>query len=231
MSAVQVRAQTAAPVATDHATSTPLALAGAARVFFAQRSPQIITLTFVASVVGRLVVGRWSWWDLLAPGIVIAVQPFTEWNIHVFLLHFKPRRLGSRTVDPLVSRQHRAHHADPKDLGLVFIPLPALLPLIGGIGAAFLLLLPLSRGLSALVGGYAVLFAYEWTHYLIHTTYRPRHRVYRYVWRAHRNHHFRNEHYWFGVTMHLADHVLGTFPEKTAVEVSPTARTLGVRTV
>jgi hypothetical protein len=88
--------------------------------------------------------------------------------------------------------------------------------------------MPLSRGLSALLTAYAMLFVYEWTHFLIHSTYRPRHRIYRYVWRAHRNHHFRNEHYWFGVTMHLADHVLGTFPERSAVEVSATVRTLGI---
>jgi sterol desaturase/sphingolipid hydroxylase (fatty acid hydroxylase superfamily) len=130
----------------------------------------------------------------------------------------------------LVSRKHRAHHVDPKDVDLVFIPLPALLPLIGGLALGSLLLLPPTRGLSLLVGGYAVLFAYEWTHYLIHSAYRPRHRIYRFIWRAHRNHHFRNEHYWFGVTMHLADHVFGTFPEKTAVPVSPTARTLGIET-
>jgi sterol desaturase/sphingolipid hydroxylase (fatty acid hydroxylase superfamily) len=73
-----------------------------------------------------------------------------------------------------------------------------------------------------------MLFAYEWTHFLIHSSYRPRHAPYRYVWRAHRNHHFRNERYWFGVTMHLADHVLGTFPERSAVEVSATVRTLGI---
>jgi len=208
--------------------SAHLTLPGAAQVFFTQRSPQVITAVFVATLVARVAVARWSSWDLLAPAILIAVQPFTEWNIHVFLLHFRPRRVGGRTIDPLVSRKHRAHHADPKDLGLVFIPTPALLPLIGGMAAGFLLLMPLSRGLSALVGGYAMLFTYEWTHYLIHSTYRPQHRMYRYVWRAHRNHHFRNEHYWFGVTMHMADHVLGTFPEKTAVEVSPTARTLGI---
>jgi hypothetical protein len=210
--------------------TAPLTLRGAARVFLTQRSPQVITAVFVATVATRLVVAEWSWWDLLAPAILIAVQPFTEWNIHVFLLHFKPIRAGGRVIDPLVARKHRAHHADPKDLGLVFIPLPALLPLIGGMAIAFLPLLPLSRGLSLLVGGYAMLFAYEWTHYLIHSAYRPRHRIYRYVWRAHRNHHFRNEHYWFGVTMHLADHLLRTFPEKSAVEVSPTARTLGVET-
>jgi hypothetical protein len=208
--------------------TAPLSLTAVARVFFTQRSPQIIVAVFAATVAARLVVARWSWWDLLAPAILIAVQPFTEWNIHVFLLHFKPVRLGGRTIDPLVARKHRAHHGDPKDLGLVFIPLPALVPLIAAMAVGFLLFLPLSRGLSLLVGGYAMLFTYEWTHYLIHTAYRPRHRVYRYIWRAHRNHHFRNEHYWFGVTMHLADHVLRTFPEKTAVEVSPTARTLGI---
>jgi fatty acid hydroxylase family protein len=206
-------------------------LTAAAHIFFGRRSPQIISVALLAAVLARVAVAQWSWWDLLAPAILIALQPFTEWNIHVFLLHLRPRQLGGRTVDPLVSRKHRAHHLDPKDLSLVFIPLPALLMLILGMATAFLLLFPLSRGLSLLVGGYLMLFAYEWTHYLIHSAYRPRHALYRYAWRAHRNHHFRNEHYWFGVTMHLADHVLRTFPAKTAVEVSPTARTLGIETL
>jgi sterol desaturase/sphingolipid hydroxylase (fatty acid hydroxylase superfamily) len=205
-----------------------MTLAGAARIFFSKRSPQVITAVFLASVGAMVAVGQWSWWDLLAPGILIAIEPFTEWLIHVHLLHFKPRPVGGRTLDPLVARKHRAHHVDPKDLDLVFIPMPALLPLIGALAVGFLLPLPLGRGIAALVGAYAMLFTYEWTHALIHSPYRPRHRIYRAVWRAHRNHHFRNEHYWFGVTMHLADHVLGTYPEKTEVEVSPTARTLGV---
>jgi hypothetical protein len=41
-------------------------------------------------------------------------------------------------------------------------------------------------------------------------------------------HHYRNEKYWFGVTIHLADHVLRTFPHKEEVPVSATAFTLGV---
>jgi len=215
------------PVGTTTETTT-LPLRGAARVFFGHRSPQIITVALVATVIGRVLAGDWIWWDLLAPGILLALQPFTEWTIHVRLLHFKPVRWRGRTIDPLVARKHRAHHVDPKDLGLVFIPLPALLALMAGMALGFVVPLPLGRGLSLLVVGYAMLFAYEWTHFLIHSTYRPRHRLYRSVWRAHRNHHFRNEHYWFGVTMHLADHLLGTYPDKTAVEVSPTARTLGV---
>jgi hypothetical protein len=205
-----------------------LTLTGATRTFGSWRSPQLIVAVLVAAVAGRVVAARWSWWDLLLPAIILAAQPFTEWLIHVFLLHFKPRQVGTRTVDPLVARKHRAHHADPKDVGLVFVPMPALLLLVGGLAAVLLPTLPLALALSALVAAYAMLLAYEWTHFLIHSSYRPRHRVYRYVWRAHRNHHFRNEHYWFGVTMHLADHVLGTFPDRAAVALSPTARTLGV---
>ncbi len=207
-----------------------LTLGAAAHAFAVRRSPQVIVAVLVTALAARVALGRWSWWDLLAPALIVAAQPFTEWVIHVFLLHFRPRRVRGRTLDPLVARKHRDHHADPRDVSLVFVPMPALLLLVLGLAAVLLLALPLARALSALVAAYAMLFAYEWTHYLIHTAYRPRHVPYRAVWRAHRNHHFRNEHYWFGVTMHLADRVLGTFPERGDVEVSPTARTLGVET-
>jgi sterol desaturase/sphingolipid hydroxylase (fatty acid hydroxylase superfamily) len=203
-------------------------LSKAARVFFSQPSPLIIAAALVAATVGRLLVSGYSWWDLAPAAVVLALQPFTEWLIHVFILHFKPRSVGARRIDPLVSRKHRAHHGDPKDLGLVFIPLPALAGLLGVVAAIFLLGLPLGRGLSGLIGAYAMTLVYEWTHFLIHSAYRPKHRLFRYVSRAHRNHHYRNEHYWFGVTVHVADHLLGTFPEKSEVELSPTARTLGV---
>jgi len=200
----------------------------AAAVFFSQPSPVIIASVLAASIAGRLYVGSYSWWDLVPPAAVLCAQPFTEWLIHVFVLHFRPRTVRGRRIDPLVSRKHRAHHGDPKDLKLVFIPLQTLVGLLAGTGAVFLIPFSLPVGLSGLVGAYLTTFAYEWTHYLIHSAYRPRHGLFRYVWRAHRHHHFRNEHYWFGVTMHAADHLLGTFPEKGEVELSPTARNLGV---
>jgi Fatty acid hydroxylase len=200
----------------------------AAKAFFGHGSPRIIATVLLAALAGRVAVGGWSWWDLLGPAVVVALQPFTEWTIHVFLLHFRPKTVGPLRIDPLVARKHRAHHADPRDPVLVFIPIPALAALVAGLAAVCLAALPLERGLTTLLGAFVVLATYEWTHYLIHSSYRPRHGLYRYVWRAHRHHHFRNEHYWFGVTVHLADHVLGTFPDKTAVPLSPTARTLGV---
>ncbi len=184
----------------DRSSAGPQPLCRAWALFLRQPSPIAIGAVMIAATAGRLYVGDYSSWDLLPPAVVIAVHPFTEWMIHVFLLHFRPTTVGGYRVDPLVSRKHRAHHADPKDLELVFIPTQALAGLLAGTAAVF----------------------------LIHSSYRPRDRVYRYIWRAHRNHHYRNERYWFGVTMHFADHVLGTFPERSAVELSPTARTLGV---
>ena len=81
---------------------------------------------------------------------------------------------------------------------------------------------------TAVLGSVLMGFAYEWIHYLTHTAYRPRTRLYRHLWRLHRLHHFKNEHYWQGVTTHLADRVLGTLPDHHKVPTSATCRTLGV---
>jgi len=199
------------------------------RVFLRYPSVRLLVPLVGLTWAARLAVGGWRWTDALPPLVILALEPFTEWAVHVFLLHWRPRQLGGRTIDPLVSRKHRAHHADPRDLALVFIPMPVLIVSVTVGGVLYALLLPTARlALTTAAAAYTMLFAYEWTHYLIHTAYRPKTRAYRYIWRAHRLHHFRNERYWFGVTMHMADHVLGTFPDKEAVPVSPTARTLGV---
>jgi sterol desaturase/sphingolipid hydroxylase (fatty acid hydroxylase superfamily) len=53
---------------------------------------------------------------------------------------------------------------------------------------------------------------YEWTHLLVHTAYRPRTRYYARLDRNHRRHHYRNEHYWLGVTSNLGDRIMRTLP-------------------
>ncbi len=159
-----------------------LGLGRAAREFWRWTSPRLIAASLVVALAARIALGGWRWWDLVVVGAILAFQPFTEWLIHVFLLHFRPRTIFGRRIDPLAAREHRAHHRDPKELRLVFVPIPVL---IGGAviyGAAFLLLLPTVRlGLTAVLSGLAMLLVYEWTHYLIHTSYRPRGRYYRYV--------------------------------------------------
>ena len=162
------------------------------------------------------------------PAVIVAVFPCYEWAIHVVVLHWRPRRIGSITVDPLLSRKHRLHHADPRHSALVFIPWQSLVPLVPLTAAIALLAFPrLGLGLTCYVTIAAISLGYEWTHYLIHTDYKPKTRPYKAIWRSHRLHHFKNEHYWFTVTTAgTADRLLGTYPDPAAVPTSPTARAL-----
>lgn len=85
-------------------------------------------------------------------------------------------------------------------------------------------------GLTFLVVMLTFGLLYEWCHYLVHTDYKPKKTaVYRVIWRDHRLHHFKNEHYWFGgvTTPGTADRVLRTYPPDPAtVPASPTAKNL-----
>jgi len=202
-------------------------LLGWLRIFVRQISPQIIAVSLLAAVVARIAAGSFTRIDVVIAAGLIAAQPFVEWLTHVFMLHFKPRTLRGRRIDPYMARKHRRHHLDPAHIGLVFIATPAVLVVIPAyalVAAVAFRSAPLA--LSAMVAALSLMLIYEWTHFIIHTPWVPRTRAYRYIWRAHRLHHFKNEHYWFGITTHLADHVLRTFPDRGTVETSPTARVL-----
>lgn len=204
-------------------------LGQARRYFLSKATPRIIFPLLAATLIGRVMVGRWGWRDLLVIAGILGLEPFTEWLIHVYILHFKPKTVRGRRVDLHAARKHREHHRNPNDPDTSFVPLPDLLALVVVlIVVMWLVTWSLPVFLTGLMTGLAMLLTYEWTHYLIHTSYKPTGRYYKYVWRAHRLHHFKNEHYWMGVTVHLADHVLRTFPQKSEVENSPTARTLGI---
>lgn len=190
-------------------------------------SVRLGALALAVAVAARVLVGGFTWWDLLVAGALVAVHPFTEWVIHVFVLHARPLVLGGRSWQSLPAREHVRHHADPKELETIFIPLPTAAMLVTL--PWLLLLVPgWSPGLvlSGLVAAYAIMLGYEWAHYLIHTPYRPRGRFYTALRKAHLLHHYKNERYWFGVTNHTADRVLRTFPDRDAVPTSPTAKNL-----
>jgi hypothetical protein len=163
---------------------------------------------------------------------MLALFPFFEWIIHVFILHWRPKRLGRLTIDSLLAKEHRAHHVEPRSIPLIFIPTKSLLWVIPLTVAIAVFAFPrLPMGLTYLVFISMLGLAYEWTHYLIHTDYKPKSRVYRAIWRNHRQHHFKNEHYWFTVTSSgTADRVLGTYPDQATVDTSPTAKNLHAAT-
>jgi hypothetical protein len=213
---------------TKRPTRPHTTLGAALRVFLRQPSPWIIAALLVAAAACRLAIGDWQRSDLLVPVLLVLSFPFTEWVIHVCVLHWRPLRLGPVTMDPLLARKHRAHHADPREVSLVFIPWQTFLwlyPVL--LGVAMSAFPRIGLGLTFLTTVAALGLYYEWTHHLVHTDYQPRTALFRAIRRNHRLHHFRNEHYWFTVTSSgTADRVLRTHPDPAAVPVSRTATAL-----
>lgn len=207
----------------------PISLWQAFKTFTTAITARILAASFLLAFAAKLIVGGWSLWDgAVVLGIVLA-WPVQEWLIHVCILHWKPRKLFGYIVDPLPAQKHRAHHRDPWDPELVFIPyqvLPWTLPLLVVLWSVAM---P-TWGLSLTGLSFYLLMAlqYEWVHYLVHTSYKPRTRYFRRLWENHRLHHFKNENFWYGVSMLEGDRILGTQRAKADAETSPTCRTLGI---
>ena len=215
-----------------------LTLADCGRAFVRRPSPPLLATAIVAALALRITLGSWDWRDLVVAAGVIALTPVTEWAIHVYLLHARPIRVGGLRYDLIAAREHRAHHMAPTDLDGVLIPTYAVGIFVALIAlTVWLLSFPihlvlggdrLAHAGTGLLVSYTILGLYEWCHFLIHTPYRPRGWYYKTIWRGHRLHHYKNEHYWFGVTSTLGDHLLRTAPVQSEVPKSNTARTLGM---
>lgn len=196
--------------------------------FWSHPSPWLLGGFLLGAVAYRATIAGFAWTELVVPVALVVLFPVIEWVIHIGILHWRPRRVGAVPIDSLLSRKHRAHHADPRDLPLVFVPWQVELWLLPAYVVVALLAFPgQAAGATFLVAVGALMFGYEWVHYLVHSDYRPRSRAYRAVWRNHRLHHYKNEHYWFTVTSAgTADRLLGTYPDVASVATSPTVRRL-----
>ncbi|WP_083880321.1 sterol desaturase family protein [Nocardia araoensis] len=212
----------------ERALRRGLTLGQAFQEFVRHPSPWMIGTTLVGALIARIVVGDWQPTDLLVPAAMLALFPVFEWIVHVTVLHWRPRRLGPIAIDSELARKHREHHVDPRDIPLIFIPTKTLSVLVVVlIALAAFAFGRLGLGLTFLITITLLGFGYEWTHYLIHTDYKPKGSLYRAVWRNHRHHHYKNEHYWFTVTSSgTADRLFGTYPDPATTETSPTARNL-----
>jgi len=212
---------------TDSPRAPGLTLRGAFRIFWQQQSPRMLVALFGFIVALRLALADFTWWDLAIVAGFGVLHPISEWIIHVFLLHFRPRTFAGLTIDTRAGADHRRHHASPHDPKYWFIPLSSAL-------VAFVVFATIARWLApsphlavtVMATVCALGLVYEWTHYLCHTSYRGKTRWLQRRQRLHRLHHFKNEQYWMGVTMHAGDILLGTLPDPRAVPTSPNCRTL-----
>jgi hypothetical protein len=195
----------------------------------------VIAAALVAAVAGRVALGAWHAADLVVAVIGVAGTGPVEWVVHRYLFHAPADSRRARWL--AAGRSHRRHHLDPPDLRWLRLAPPAaaaMLAVVAGLVAALAVPIALVTAapaagpyLSAVAVAWLAVAHYEWTHLLIHSSYRARSGLYRRLARNHRLHHYRNEAYWLGVTSELGDRLLGTRPAAASgVALSPTARTL-----
>jgi hypothetical protein len=207
--------------------TSPTTARAAIREFIAHPSPQLIAL-FVAILAGwRVSLGHFGIGDAIVAAANVAWFPFNEWLIHVFMLHYKPRKVFGRTIDFYLPKTHRRHHADPWNLKWVFIPRHIHFWTVPETALILWLLWPWKELALTGLATYLLLgLHYEWVHFLAHIPWSPSKGVvgayYQRRVREHRYHHFRNENFWWGVSMGLGDRVLGTAPAVETVGRSGT---------
>ncbi len=209
------------------AAQSPSDLPSAFRYFVGRASPRLLIAATLITGGLRLALGHWTDWDLIVVAILFAFWPIQEWLIHVYILHFKPFEWRGRRIDFAVPRKHRQHHRDPNNLDILFIPLQSYLYTVPFLVFFWFAVTPTTE--LALTGlGTHFLFSlnYEWIHFLVHTRVVPKTVAYRRLWKSHRLHHFKNEHYWMGVSRLGADWLLDTTPIPQSVPISPTCRDL-----
>jgi hypothetical protein len=202
--------------ATDVAT-----LPAAARRFLTHPRPPVMLATVAALAAVRAARGRPGRRDARVAGLCLLAQPFVEHAVHRWMLHAEPTNRLGRAAYGYAGWGHLQHHADPTNLDTMFL-LPSDVLGGGAVAAVVALAGPPAAATGALCVGLGTL-AYDWSHFLIHSAYRPRTRFFQVVKRNHRLHHYRNERYWLGVTSPVADLLLRTSPARDEVPVSPRA--------
>ena len=209
------------------------------REFRANRSPWIIGAAIVVAAGVRIAMGGFSWRDAVAAAAMLvdlSVRrvgdprlPAAHAAVQVPRAQRRPADVEGAPRAPQGADRPRADPARPRRgrWRCCWLAVPHGRRCVGAARLADRRARCRgARWSRALLAGYVLVGVYEWTHFLIHTAYRPRSRYYRSIWRTHRLHHFKNEHYWHGITNTVADRVLGTLPDQRAIERSRTARDL-----
>ena len=168
-----------------------------------------------------------GFFHLAALWIVAGVLLFysSEYTFHRFLFHAQPSKIG--WLLRLQHRLHYDHHVEPNRLDLLFLPLWFAVPNLAITGLiAWAILGDWQIVTSLLLGSILALLHYEWVHYVAHIPYRPLTRFGRWMKKYHLWHHFKNEHFWFGVSNPVLDLLYRTYRSPEGVERSTTTRVL-----
>jgi hypothetical protein len=149
----------------------------------------------------------------------------SEYTTHRFLFHAPPSRFP--WLRRMQHRLHYDHHVEPDRLDLLFLPLWFVIPNLAMTGLLAHAILSDWQAVTALLlGSILALLHYEWVHYVAHIPYKPVTRFGRWMKKYHLWHHYKNEHFWFGVSNPVLDVLHRTYRKPDQVTRSTTVRVL-----
>ena len=152
-----------------------------------------------------------------------AIFFISEYTTHRFLFHAQPSTIPF--VLKLQHRLHYDHHIDPPKIELLFLPWWFVVPTIVVYYGVYLAVVRSpALAFSLAFGSVCALFYYEWVHYVAHIPFNPVTPFGRYVKKYHLWHHFKNEHFWYGVTNPSMDFAGATYRDVESVDRSTTVR-------
>jgi len=205
----------------DH-SSTPIRLFKSNFLeFFTHISPVVVTIIWlpfaiymlVAEIVAGQTVGA-GWGYIPAAFLVgLFLWTMTEYLLHRFVFHFRPRTPAQERILYLF---HGIHHHQPQCKTRLVMPPALSIPLAALFYGLFVLLVGVLLGLpnwvgpimSGFISGYLV---YDLMHYATHH-FPMRRGIFKYLKRYHMQHHYKTPEQRFGVSSPLWDVVFGTKP-------------------
>lgn len=179
-------------------------------MFAAQPSARVLGTAVVAALAARARRGRVGASDAALVGAVVASRGGHEWVIHRLLLHARPRTVRGVRIDP--GAGHRAHHRDPDVLEHALLTRTDAAIFATSVAGWVSLLclawrrrLGAPRVLSAVAAAEVCLLAYEWRHFVDHTSVPLRSRRAQELRAHHRRHHHVDDRRSFGITTAAGD--------------------------
>ena len=181
-----------------------------------------VLVAFIVVMAALFALGRVEFnWIAAVIGAMIFLS--SEYTTHRFLFHAPPVKLP--WLLRLQHLLHYDHHIDPPKLELLFLPLWFVIPVATIYFGVYLAITRnLTLSLSLTFGSIVALTFYEWVHYVAHVPFTPVTPFGRYMKKYHLWHHFKNEHYWFGVTNPTTDYLGFTYRNLETVPRSTTVR-------
>jgi sterol desaturase/sphingolipid hydroxylase (fatty acid hydroxylase superfamily) len=183
--------------------------------FFTHISPLVVLIFYLPIIIylyARAVAGGFSLWQVLLSLVIgLFLWTFTEYTMHRFVFHYRPR---TPRQEKIVFLFHGIHHAQPQVKTRLVMPLVVSLPM----GALlYLIVSGVVGSLLGLPGWVQPLFAammlgyliYDLTHYATHHL-SMRKGVLKALKRYHMMHHYRSPDARYGVTSPLWDRVFAT---------------------